>query len=326
MRIPCIAVARIWIAGALTTVAGCCAAQQAYPSRPIHFITPYAAGGSTSVTAHLIGQKLAESLGQPVIVENRPGGNTIIGTEALAKSPPDGYTLMLTTSGHLTTGALLATPYDVIKDFAPVATIVSAEQVLVINPLVPANNLLEFIALAKSKPAQLNYGTPGTGGPSHLAMELFSMLAGIKMQHIPYKGAGQSMTDLIGGQVQSTFSNPINIVAHLKSGKLKALAISGAARSSVLPQLPTFAEAGLPAFEASLWQGVVAPAGTPKGIIEKLSLEIAKILAMPEIKEKMARQGTEPFITSPEQFGALLKADLARYTKVIKAANIKLEE
>ena len=326
MCTPCSTVARIWIAGALMTIAGICAAQPVYPSRPIHFITPYAAGGSTSVTAHLIGQRLSESLGQPVIVENRPGGNTIIGTEALVKSAPDGYTILLTTSGHLTTGALLNTPYDVIKDFAPVATLVSAEQMLVINPRVPANNLLEFIALAKSKPGQLNYGTPGAGGPSHVTMELFSILAGIKMQHIPYKGAGQSMTDVIGGQVQLTFSNPINIVAHIKGGKLKGLAISGAKRSSVLPQVPTFTEAGLPGFEASLWHGVLAPAGTPKGIIDKLSVEIARILAMPEIREKLASQGTEPFTTTPEQFGALLKAELARYTKVIKTANIKMED
>ncbi len=322
---PCIAMARIWIAVALMTIAGICAAQPAYPSKPIRFITPYAAGGSTTVTAHLIGQKLSESLGQPVIVENRPGGNTIIGTEALVKSPPDGYTILLTTSGHLTTGALLNTPYDVIKDFAPVATIVSAEQMLVLNPRVPASNLLEFIALAKSKPGQLNYGTPGAGGPSHLAMELFSILAGVKLQHIPYKGAGQSMTDVIGGQVQLTFSNPINTVAHIRSGKVRGLAISGAARSSVLPQVPTFTEAGLPGFEASLWQGVLAPAGTPRGVIDRLSVEIAKILAMPEIKEKMASQGTEPFASTPEQFGALLKSDLARYTKIIKSANIKLE-
>ncbi len=323
---PCITTARTWIAGALMTISSLAAAQQAYPNKPIRFITPYAAGGSTSVLARLIGQKLTESWGQQVIVDNRPGGNTIIGTEALAKSPPDGYTIMLGTATHVIICSLLPTPYDAVKDFMPVATLVNHEQVLVLNPQVPAKNLLEFIALAKSRPGQLNYATSGAGGPSHLTAEMFSLQAGIKMQHIPYKGAGQSMTDVIGGQVQLTFSNPITIVAHVKSGKLRGLASSGATRSPVLPQVPTFIEAGLPDFEVGFWQGVLAPAGTPKAIIDKLSNEIGKILATPEFREKLISQGAEPFITTPEQFGALMKADMAKYAKVIKAANIRLEE
>ena len=323
---PCIAVARISIAATLMAAAGWCAAQSTYPNKPIRFITPYAAGGSTTVLARLIGQALTESWGQQVIVDNRPGGNTIIGTEALAKSPADGYTIMLGTATHVIICSLLPTPYDAVKDFTPVATIVSHEQVLVLNAQVPANNLLELIALAKSRPGQLNYATSGAGGPSHLTTEMFSLQAGIKMQHIPYKGAGQSMTDLIGGQVQLNFSNPINVVAHIKAGRVKGLASSGAHRSPVLPQVPTFPEAGLPGFEVSFWQGVLAPAGTPKAIIDKLSAEIGRILALPEMREKLASQGAEPFITTPEQFGALMKADMARYAKVIKAANIKLEE
>jgi len=321
-----VAVVRTLLAGVLMAIGGTVAAQLSYPIKPIHAIVPFPPGGSNTFLARLFGQKLTEGLGQQVIVDNRPGGNTIIGTEALAKSPADGYTLIFVSSAHVINSLLLPNlPYDTIKDFAPVATLVSTEQVLVLNPQVPANNLQEFIALAKSKPGQLNYATPGAGGPSHLAAEMFSILTGVKMQHIPYKGAGQSMTDLIGGQVQLTFSNPINIVANIKSGKLRGLAISGANRSSVLPQVPTFTEAGLPGFGAGFWQGVLAPAGTPKGIIDTLSAEIVKILAMPDIKEKLSNQGQEPFYSTPEQFAALMKADLAKYANVIKTANIKIE-
>ena len=320
------AVARILTVGMLIGFAGSAAAQQVYPNKPIRFIVPFPPGGSTSIVARLVGQKLTESWGQQVIVDNRAGGNTIIGTEALLKSRPDGYTIMIVVMTHVVIPNLLPnSPYDPTKDFAAVATLAGSELVLVLHPSVPANNLQEFIALAKSKPGQLNYASTGRGGPNHLAAELFNVMAGVKMQHIPYKGGGPALTELIGGQVQLTFNVPLNLIPHIKAGKLKALAISGETRLPALPQVPTFTEAGLPGFDVNLWQGVVTLAGTPKEIIGRLSTEITKILAMPDIKEKLVSQGMGPLISTPDQFAALMKADMARFAKIIKTANIKLE-
>ena len=320
------ALARLLTVGVLMAFAGTAAAQQTYPNKPIRCIVPYAAGGGASNMARFIGQKLTESWGQQLLVDNRPGGNSIIGSEVLVRSPPDGYTIMLTAGSHTTNPSLIPyLPYDAIKDFAPVATVTNSENVLVLNLSVPANNLQEFIALAKSRPGLLNYAAVGTGGPQHLAAELFSSMTGVRMQHIPYKGAAQTFTDLIGGQVQLLFSNPLNAIPHIKTGQLKAIAVTGETRLSALPQVPTFAEAGLPGFGMKNWNGILAPAGTPKEIIDKLSAEIAKILVMPDIKEKLASQGVDPFISTPEQFAALLKAEMVRYAKVIKAGNIKME-
>ena len=319
------AVVRMAVAGVLMGLAGSVSAQQAYPSKAIRMIVPYAAGGPTDVVARLLGPHLTRSLGQPIIVDNRPGGTTIIGTEALAKSPPDGYTIMMMAIAHTIIPSLLPTPYDPIKDFAPIATVVSGELVLVLNPSVPANTLQELIALAKSKPGELNYASASTGGPLHLAGELLNMMTGIKTQHIPYKGAAPALADLVAGQVQMFFSPPDTAIPQIKAGKLKAIAISGATRLSALPQVPTFTEAGLPGFNVKNWFGVLAPAGTPKPIIDRLSSEIAKILAIAEVREKLVSQGMEPFISTPEQFAALIRSDFAQYAKVIKQANIKLE-
>lgn len=301
------------------------AAQQAYPSKPIRFILPYPPGGSTSTLARLVGQKLTESWGQQVIVDNRGGASTIIGTETLVKSAPDGYTILLVATTHVINPLLLRTPYDAIKDFAPVATLGRREVVLVVTPSVPANNLQELIALAKSRPGQLNYGTPGAGGIIHVVTELFQMMAGVKMHHIPYKGTGPVLTDVMGGHIQLYFSPPSPVISLVKSGKLKAMAISGETRLGALPEVPTFTEGGLPGYNVASWHGVLAPAGTPKEIITKLSTEITKILRMPEINEKLASEGVEAFISTPEQFAALLKADMAKYARIIKTANIKLE-
>jgi len=312
--------------GVLMAIAGPVTAQQDYPSKPIRVITPYAPGGSTSILARLVGQKLTESWGQQVIVENRPGGNTVIGTESLAKSPPDGYTIMLTSKTLVINPNLIPNlPYDPIKDFAPIGTVSRVEFVLVVHPAVPANNLQELIALAKARPGQLNYATPGSGGPGHLATEIFSVMTGVKMQHIPYKGGGAALIDLVGGQVQLCFATPLEFAPHINSGKLKGIAVSGEVRLPSLPQVPTFTEAGLPGLDIAFWQGIFAPAGTPKAVIEKISTELARILAMPVTREKLVFQGMEPFINTPEQFAALIKADLAKFSKVIKAANIKLE-
>jgi len=311
--------------GLLLCIAGASIAQQTYPDRPIRFITPYAPGGSTDILARFLGQKMTESWRQQVIVDNRPGGNTIIGSEAMVKSPPDGYTILLVTSGHVINQHLLTTPYDAIKDFAAVATVARGEFLLVVHPSVPANNLREFIALAKAKPGQLNYASSGAGSSTHLATEFFNIVADVKMQHIPYKGGGPALTDLLGGQVQVSFNVPIALLPHVKSGKLRAIAISGEARMAALPQVPTFAEAGLPSYEMSNWYGVLAPAATPKPIIDRLGAELSRILALPDSQTKLLAQGMNPFISTPEKFGALMKADLAKYGKIIKTANVKLE-
>ncbi len=317
--------ARLLLAAALMAVAGTAASQQAYPSRPIHLVSPFSPGGGNDIMARLIARKLSESLGQQVLVENRPGGNSIIGSDAVAKSVPDGYTLLLGGSNLVLVSLLIQTPFDPIKDFAPVAAVASGELILVLNLSVPANNLRELIALAKSKPGQLNYATYGSGSVSHLGTELFSSMAGIKMQHIPYKSGPPAITDLIGGQVQMYLSVLPSVVPHIKGGRLKAVAISGEHRSSAVPQVPTFTEAGVPGFDAKYWQAIIAPAGTPKPIIDKLSTEIARILALPDTQEYLAKQGMEPYVLNPEQTAAQTKAVMAKYAKIIKDANIKME-
>ena len=317
---------RMVTVGVLMAVAGAAIAQQGYPNKPIRLIVPFPPGGTNNLLARLVGQKLAESWGQPVIVDNRPGANTNIGAEALAKSHPDGYTIMLNSSVTIINPLLYTNlPYDPIKDFAPVSTTTKSEQVLALNPSVPAKNLQEFIVLAKSRPGQLNHASVGTGSVNHLVMELFSTVTGVKIQDVPYKGGGPLIADLIGGQVQLAFQSPIAVVAHIKTGKLKGLAVSGPTRLAALPDMPTFAEAGLTDFDVKYWHGVFAPGGTPTDIVNKLSAEIAKIMLMPDIRESLLRTGLDPFSTSPEQFAALMKADMARYAKIIKTANIKLE-
>ncbi len=314
------------MAGVLMAIAAPVAAQQAYPNKPIRFIVPYAAGGGTDTVTRLLAPKMTESMGQPVIVDNRPGGNTIIGTDALAKSPADGYTILFMGTSHVVNASLLTTPYDAIRDFAPVANVSSFGLILVLPPSMPVNNLQELIALAEARPGQLNYASTGTGGSQHLTGELFSIVAGIKVQHIPYKGGAPAFTDLLGGQVQMMFAVPTVSTQYIKSGRLKAIAICSESRSSAVPQVPTFTEAGLPGLDLKNWYGILATAGTPKAIIDKLSTEIAKILALPDVKEKLLSMGLEPFYSTPEQFAVLMKADVAKYAKIIKTANIKLEK
>jgi tripartite-type tricarboxylate transporter receptor subunit TctC len=302
------------------------AAQPAFPSKPIRIISPYQAGGTTDNLARLIGPRLTESWGQPVIVENRPGGNTVIGTEALVKSAPDGHTLICILTSHVIVPNLVPTSYDAVKDFAAVATIASSALLVVTHPSVPAKTLQELISLAKSKPAQLNYASGGGGTVTHLTGEYFNMLAGVKTQHIPYKGSAPALTALIGGQVHMYYSPPLVGMPHIKSGRLRALAYTADARLPQLPQVPTAVEAGLKGFEVTTWYGLLAPAATPKEMIDKLSTEVAKVLAMPDMRARLTNQGMEPLISTPEQFSARIKADLAKYTKIIKTANIKLEQ
>ena len=316
------------LAGAATLVAftASAAAQQNYPNRPIRFIVPNAPGGATSIAARLMGDKLTVAWGQQVIIDNRPGGNNIVAGEALQRSAPDGQTIQLVTAGHVINPIVHPNPqYEAFLKFPPVATLVTTEYILAVNASVPANNLKEFIALAKSKPGQLNAAVSNAGGIQHLALEYFNMLAGVKVQAIPYKGGGPGMTDLIGGQVQVAFNNTLTFLPHIKSGKIKVIGVGGESRLSILPQLPTFAEQGLPGYSVKNWFGVVVPERTPKAIIDKLAGEIVKIQALPDFREKLAEQGVEPFVNGPEQFAAFIKTELAKYRKVIKAANIKLE-
>ncbi len=322
----CIALVNIACSGTLI-VFTTAAAQQTYPSKAIRFIVPYAAGGSVDPLVRLFTVKLSESLGQPMIVDLRPGGNTIIGTEAVAKSAPDGYTfLVMTVPNHAINALLIRNlPYDSVKDFAPVASISTSDYVLVLHPSVPANNLKTFIAFAKARPGQLNYGSVGSGGISQLGTAQFSAMAGIKMQRIPYKGSAPALIDLVSGQLQAGFNTPISAIQHLHSRRLKAIAISGERRMPALPEVPTFTEAGLPGFEMRVTYAVLAPAGTPRAIIDKLSGEFGRIVALPDIRERLAVQGMIPFYSTPDQLAANLKTDLVKYANVIKAGNIALD-
>ena len=321
VSIPVAFVAVLLASGWLPTALG----QQAYPGKAIRLVTPYPPGGGTTVVARVLGQKLTESWGQQVLVDNRGGGNTIIGTEVVAKSPPDGYTLILVVSTYVIVPSLIPTPYDVIKDFAPIATVANSDYVLVVHPSIPARNLKELIALAKARPGQLNYGSTGSGGVQHLAGESLNMLAGIKMEHIPYKGSGQLLPALIGGHVDMSFQTPPASLPHVKAGRIRPIAAGGTKRLPSLPDIPTFAEAGVRGLEVTTWFGVLAPAGTPQPIVQKLSGELSRIITMPDVKEKLESLGAEPFFSDSNRFATLLRNDMARYAKVIKAANIKAE-
>jgi len=322
-----LAAMRMLTLGMLLLIAGPAAAQNDFPSRPIHLISPYTPGGGNDILSRLIGAELTKAWGQQVIVENRPGGNTIIGTDYTAKAPPDGYTILLAGSSHVLVPLMLKTPYDPFKDFAPVATIANGEHVLLINPSLPAKNLREFIAYAKTKPGALNYGTYGSGTTSQLASELINMTAGIKIQHIPYKGTAPALADLMGGQVQMFMSTIPPAVPQIHAGRVRAIAITGETRLPALPEVPTFEEGGLTGFaRIGGFYGIVATGGTPKAVVDKMSAQIAKILTLPDFKEKLAAQGLSPLICTPEEYTARLKDFYAMNAKIIKAANIKIEQ
>ena len=315
------------MAGSLAALAAAAAAQQAFPTRPIRLIVAFPPGGSTTVVARLLGQKLTERLGQPVVIDNRPGANGVIASEELLKAPADGHTLLMVVNTHAINPLVMASmPYDTNRDFAPVSPLYKLELVLVAHPSVPAVNLREFIALAKSKPGQANFAAGDNAGLTHLAAETFNTMAGIKTQVVPYKGTGPALSDTLAGHVQAYFSSPTAVIPHVKSGKLKALGISGNTRSPALPDGPTFSEAGLPGFDAGTWAGILAPAATPRDIVQKLASEIAAIMNLPEIREQLTSQGLDAFVTTPDQFAALIKSDTARFDRIIKAANIKLDK
>lgn len=321
-----------WMSGlvvALALITGAFAlpaAAQQFPSKPVRFIVPYPPGGSPDALTRLIADRLSPALGQPFVVDFRAGASTIIGAEALLKSPPDGHTIMMIASTHVIIPNLLPrVPFDAINDFQPVAGLAATELILVVHPSVQAKDLKEFIALGKTN-AKLNFASSSTGSPTHLAGEMFNMMAGTKMQHVPYKGAGPAVSDLLGGHVQAFFAAPVSVIQYVKGGQLRALAITGDKRFPTLPEVPTFAEAGLPGFEGKTWYGVLAPANTPEPIIDRLSMEIEKVLAIPEVKDKLSGLGLDPMVMDASQFGALMKRDMAKYANVIKAANIKMDQ
>jgi len=315
----------VFVAISLALVAGIASAQQHYPSKSIRLIVPYGPGSSTDNVARIYGQKLVDAWGQQVIVDNRPGANTVIGSEALVKAPPDGHTILLVANTHVINPLLTKLPYDPVRDFAPVAITGYVPNMLTVHPSLPVNTLQEFIAYAKARPGQLSFSTAGGGGLGHLSGELFNKMAGVKMLHVPYKGGAAAVTDLVGGQVQLTFSSMAAVMPQLKAGKLKGLAISGKARHPSLPDMPTFAEGGMPSFESTNWYGIFVPAATPRDIINTLGAEFVRIQGMPDTREKMAVQGVDLLPGGPEQFAALIKADLEKFAQIVKSANIRLE-
>jgi tripartite-type tricarboxylate transporter receptor subunit TctC len=299
---------------------------QQFPTRPIRLISPYPAGGGNDVLARLIADKMGDGLGQRVIVDNRAGANTIVGTDIVAKSAPDGHTLVLVPNSFVTNvGFYAKLPYDTVRDFAPVALVALSPQMLVVHPSVPATNVKELIALAKAKPGFYSYGSSGNGSVGHLAMALFDMMAGVKTEHIAYKGTAPAVTELLGGQIPLMMSSMLSVLPHVKAGKLRLLAVSTAKRSPVVPDAPTIAESGVPGYEATLWYGLVAAARTPAPVLEKLSNQIEKTLHDSEIIEKLARQGVEPYYYGPQEFGSRVRAEIPKWTKVIKDAGVRIE-
>ena len=299
-------------------------AQSGWPNKPLRLIIPFAPGGGTDIVGRVVAQKLAEALGQPVVVENKAGGNGTIGADLVAKAAPDGYTWSMVTASHSVNVTLQGNkhPYDFLKDLAPVSQITSQPYVLVVDPKLPVKNLADLIALAKAKPGTLNYGSSGLGGLSHLSGELFCSLAGLKMTHVPYKGGAPALADVVAGQIQMLFSTRLQAHGFLSSGRLKALAVTTSTRSPAAPELPTMAEAGVPGYDVSGWYGMVATANTPRPVIDRVYNEIVKILKLPDVREKMETDGSEPVGTTPAQFGAHLRVEVEKWRKVITAAGI----
>ncbi len=310
----------------LLALAAAAAQAQGYPSRPITIIVPFGAGGPADIYARFLGQRLQEPLGQPIVVEDRPGGGSVIGSNAVARSAPDGYTLLMMSNTHTVNETLIPKkPFVLLRDLVPVAPVNYSDLLLVVHPSVPANDLKALIALAKSQPGKMNYASSGPGTPYHMAGELFKSLAGIDVVHVPYKGSDGARVGILGGQVQMMFDAITTMAPNVRAGKLKGFGTSGRARSSVLPDVPTVAEAGVPGYEATIWLGVMAPAGTPKPIIDRLNAEITKVTSRAEVREAWGKQGATALSMTPEQFDQYLRDDIAKWAKVIALAGIKLD-
>ena len=299
---------------------------QSFPLRPLRVVVPYAAGGSTDILARVVGQKLVDALGQQVVIDNRPGAGTLIATEIVARSAPDGHTLLMATPALPVAPALYRkVPFDVDRDFSAVTNIAATSNVLVVHPSVPAHTARELIALAKAHPGKLTFGSSGVGGASHLATELFRSMAAIELVHVPYKGGAVAVTDLLGGRLALMFANLTTVQQHIRSGKVRALAIGTAQRSLVVPDLPTVAEAGVPGYEANNWNGVVVPAGTPRAVVARLQREIKAIVNTPEVRERLLATAFEPIADTPPEFTRYLALERVKWARVVKDAGVKPE-
>ncbi|HTG98079.1 MAG TPA: tripartite tricarboxylate transporter substrate binding protein [Burkholderiales bacterium] len=299
---------------------------QNYPARPVKIVVPFAVGGPADIYGRFIGAKLSETMGQPFVIENRPGGGSIVGTDAVVKSPADGYTLLVMSNTHTVNETLIPKkPFDLMKDLAPISGINYSDLLLVVHPSVPANNLREFIAYAKSQPGKLNYASSGPGTPYHMAGELFKYMAGVDIVHVPHKGSDQARTAILGGQVQMMFDAITTMAGQARAGKVKALGTSGKTRSAITPEIPTVAEAGVPGYEATIWLGLMAPTGTPRPVLDRLSAEVNKVVNSAEVKEAWAKQGAAPMGMSVDQFGKFLGEDIQKWSKLVKGTGMKVD-
>jgi tripartite-type tricarboxylate transporter receptor subunit TctC len=300
------------------------ASAQDYPTRPVKLIVPFGAGGPADVYARVIAQHLSEQLKQNFIVDDRPGAGSIIGTDAVAKAAPDGYTLLVMSNTHTTNESLIPNkPFQLMRDFVPVATLNYSDLIMVVHPSVAAKDLKEFIALAKAKPGQLTYASSGPGTPYHMAGELFKSMSGTDIVHVPHKASGEARNSVIGGHVNMMFDAITTMAPNAAAGQVRALATTGTKRSDLTPDVPTVAEAGVPGYEATIWLGVMAPAATPKPIVEKLNAEINKVIVRPDVKEAWAKQGAVPMVMTPAEFDKYLRADIEKWAKVVQTAGIK---
>ncbi len=297
-----------------------------YPNKPIRLVVPYPPGGPTDIVARVVAQKLGEQIGQSIIIDNKPGAGANLGAEQVARSAPDGYTLVVATTAHAINPSLFSKlNYSITKDFAPISQLTSGPLVIVTTPTLAANNVKELIALAKSKPGALNYATSGNGQSTHLSAELFSAMAGVKMNHIPYKGSAPALTDVMSGQADLMFDTMLSSMPFVKSGKLKALAVTSSERAPSAPDLPTVAEAGLPSYEAIAWNGILAPAGTPKEIVDKLNAGLKKVLQDPDVKQRFDAQGFAAQWNTPQAFGTFLTTEVDKWGKVVKTSGAKVD-
>ena len=311
----------------LLALAGACSAwAQSYPARSVKIVVPFGTGGPADIYGRFLAAKLTDSLGHPFVVEDRPGAGSIVGSDAVAKSAPDGYTLLVMSNTHTVNETLVPKkPFDLMKDFAPITGINYSDLMMVIHPSVPAQNLKEFIAYAKANPGKLNYASSGTGTPYHMAGELFKSMAGVDIVHVPHKGSDQARTAILGGQVQMMIDAITTMNANAKVGKVRALGTTGAKRSPVSPDVPTVAEAGVPGYETTIWLGLMAPAGTPRPILERLNAEVNKILASAEVRETWGKQGAQPMGMSIDAFDKFLRADVAKWEKIVKVSGAKVD-
>jgi len=315
------------LAATVLAAAACGAQAQSYPNKPVRLVCPFPPGGAVDIASRAVAHELTQILGQPVTVDNRPGAGGNIGADIVAKSAPDGYTLLMTTSGIMAINPALYSklPFDTVKDFAPVSMVVSLNNVLVVNPSLPAKSVKDVIALAKAQPGKLTYASSGNGTSIHLSGELFKSMTGVDMLHIPYKGSSPAVTDLLAGQVNMMFDNIPSSLPHIKAGKLRALAVTGSKRSQLLPDLPTIAEAGVPGYDSYVWFGVVAPAGTPPAIISRLNAALTKAATTASFHDRLSSQGYDVLSSTPEQMAANIRSEISKWSKIVKDAGARVD-